>query len=393
MVSIMRQVSIRGQVSIMRQIQAKLLVCLSLFFALSGQAAVQSKGTRAELATAKTESWNSRFALPTAEALNSFITPKINGKEGTLILAFTDGKHHVFRTYGSVTSPAGTSDQNTLFEIASITKVFTSLVMVDLWKDNKLSFDDPVEKYLPQDVVVPKQNGKSITLFQLSTHSSGLPRDPDNLDQYVKYGKPEFHEFLARCKLESNPGTKYSYSNAGYRLLGEALEFALQESYEPALIKRILTPLHLDDTRIVLPEDKIPRLAQGRSEDGKKVPNAPTSGGPGGGLKSSAEDMLRFLDACIEPVNETPGSIRASECIAESCKHRFRINSNESSCLGWLRNNKQDSYNKYGLMHGFSTCIEFSPKDRIGIAVLSSTAQIDAEALLKELRKRLLRRA
>ena len=364
-----------------------MLLCLVTTFLLSAGCAY-AKEQKASSDSTKSD-WTSVCKLPEQHALNSFITPMMNGAEGTLIIAFTDGKHHVCRAYGDASR---TADQDTIFEIGSITKVFTSLLMIDLWKDGKLNLDDPVEKFLPQDVVVPKLNGKSITLFQLATHTSGLPANPDNLDRYQKYGKVEFHEFLSRCKLESAPGSKYSYSNTGYRLLGEALEFALQKPYEEALTEHILNPLQLDDTRITVPEEKISRLAQGYGPDGKKVPNSAQTGGPAGGLKSTAENLLSFLDAAIAaprasvPKAGSPDAI--TDLIAESCKHRFEISRDLSSCLGWLRSNREDCYYKNGQIHGFSTCVEFSARKRFGMVVLSSTLQINAEALLKKLRKR-----
>lgn len=319
-------------------------------------------------------------ALPTGEETSKILSPLVEGVSGGLVVGFTNGQQHRVYGFGKLSNAKNsTPDEKTIFEIGSITKVFTSLLLADMYRQRKLSFDDPVRKFMPPDLIVPELNGRQINLFQLATHSSGMPRDPDNLQKYAKYGKDEFHEFLRSCKLKSAPGTQYLYSNAGYRLLGEALENAANMPYEDLLRERVLSPLNLKDTKIILDDDSINRFAQGYGKDAKPIPNAPITGGPAGGLKSTANDLLLLLDAAMMQKKNPLESD-----FAQMCKRRFNCEPGESACLGWFRHNKSDSYGKLGQIHGFSSCVEFSPSKGVGIVVLSSTLQLEAARVLQK---------
>ena len=315
-----------------------------------------------------------------AENVNRELGPLLNGVRGGFVIGFTNGKNHKVYGFGSCNEGKEIRpDGNTLFEIGSLTKVLTCILMADLERDNKLSFDQPVHNYLSADIPVPELNGRRLTLFQLATHSSGMPRNADNLDQFVKYGKEPFHQFLGRCKLESLPGTKYSYSNAAYTLIGEVLENAGGKPYEELLAQRILQALQMNDTRIVLKDNDIPRLVQSFGKEGQAIAASPLSGGAAGGLKSSANDLLKLLDAAVERSDS-----RIHQDIALTMKRRFHISQNETACLGWFRNDSRDTYGKLGQIHGFSSAIEFSPSKRIGVLVLSSSLQVDAPALMRK---------
>src|SRR6266852_4976476 len=120
----------------------------------------------------------------------------------------------------------GTVDQNdkrplngdTVFEIGSITKVFTSLVLSDMVQHGELTLADPIDKYLPKEVKAPERDGKAITLLDLSTHLSGLPRLPRNFapknpaDPYADYSVDKLYQFLSGYTLPCDPGEKWEYS-------------------------------------------------------------------------------------------------------------------------------------------------------------------------------------
>src|SRR5215207_4834600 len=96
---------------------------------------------------------------------------------------------------------------DTLFEIGSVTKTFTGLLLQDMVERGEMKLDDPVAKYLPRSVSVPTRNGKEITLLQLATHTSGLGRDPDNLEgihgdnPFADYTVEQLYTFLSNYKL------------------------------------------------------------------------------------------------------------------------------------------------------------------------------------------------
>ena len=122
-----------------------------------------------------------------------------------------------------------TVDGDTIFEIGSVSKVFTSLLLADMVNRNEVALDDPAAKYLPDDVTLPERSGKAITLLDLSTHSSGLPPLPTNLkpkdprNPYAGYTVDDLYQFLSGYTLPRDPGSEFEYSNLGAGLLGHLL--------------------------------------------------------------------------------------------------------------------------------------------------------------------------
>src|SRR5215467_7311064 len=147
-------------------------------------------------------------------------------------------------------------DGDTIFEIGSISKVFTSLLLADMVRRKEVSLDDPAARYLPEHVRMPERNGKSITLLDLSTHTSGLPcvagnpkpKDPANL--YAGYTVNDLYEFLSSYTLQRDPGSEFEYSNLGAGLLGHLLAYCAGTDYESLIRMRITAPLGMPDTRI-----------------------------------------------------------------------------------------------------------------------------------------------
>jgi len=131
-------------------------------------------------------------------------------------------------------------DGDTVLEIGSITKVFTSILLADMVEHGEVSLNDPIAKFLPKSVRVPTKDGKEITLVDLSTHTSGLPRLPTNLapkdprNPYADYTVEQLYDFLSKYTLTREIGSKYEYSNLGVGLLGHLLLYdASQPGAEP----------------------------------------------------------------------------------------------------------------------------------------------------------------
>jgi len=201
---------------------------------------------------------------------------------------------------------------DTLFEIGSITKVFTSLVLADMIERGEVKPDDPVEKYLPDGVKVPSRNGKQITLLDISLQSSGLPRLPDNFhitdlaNPYADYDAPRLYDFLAHYSLPRDPGEKYEYSNLAVGLLGHALARRAGMSYEEMVKRRVLIPLEMTNTSITLSASQRQRLAQGHNAVLNPVKNWDLGVLEGAGaLRSTANDMLKFI-AAAAGITENP---------------------------------------------------------------------------------------
>ena len=136
---------------------------------------------------------------------------------------------------------------NTLFEISSLTKVFTALLLADMVHRKELQFDDPIDHYLPAGFRTPQRNGRAITLADLATHTSGLPLFPpitgNSLDALARYTASDLRLWLAGQTLSRDPGAQWEYSNVGYALLGLALANKAGTTYDAQLNRRIIGPM------------------------------------------------------------------------------------------------------------------------------------------------------
>lgn len=208
--------------------------------------------------------------------------------------------------------PAGVSssaalDGGTVFEIGSATKVFTGTLLATMVDSGDVRLDDPVSKFLPPTVTVPARNGKTITLLDLATQTSGLPRLPANLapkdprNPYADYTVQQLYDFLSGYQLPVDSGVRFEYSNAGMGLLGHALGLRASSTFEELVARRVLEPLAMRDTAITLSPTLAARLAPGHDRDGHVAANwdLPTLAGAGA-LRSTVNDQLRFLAANLD---------------------------------------------------------------------------------------------
>lgn len=196
-----------------------------------------------------------------------------------------------------------TPNENTVFEIGSLTKAFTSILLADMVERGEVSPEDTIEKYLPSSVRAPTRNGQSITLAHLATHTSGLPRIPSNLypanqsNPYADYSVKQMYDFLSSHTLGRDIGTKYEYSNYGMGLLGHILALRSGMTYEELIEQRIADELGMPDTRITLTPEMQNRFAKGHNENGAVANwDFPTLA-VAGALRSTAQDLLTFLAA------------------------------------------------------------------------------------------------
>ena len=166
-----------------------------------------------------------------------------------------------------------------VYEIGSNSKVFTSLLLMDMVQRGEVKLDDPVSKYLPKTVHMPARNGKEITLLDLAMHVSGLPRMPSNFapkdpdNPYADYTVQQMFDFLSSYQLTRDIGEKYEYSNLAVGLLGNTLALRAGTDYETLLRTRILQPLGMSSTGIVLTSDMRARLVPGHTETQKRTSN------------------------------------------------------------------------------------------------------------------------
>jgi CubicO group peptidase (beta-lactamase class C family) len=270
-------------------------------------------------------------------------------------------------------------DARTVFEIGSATKVFTTALLVDMVNKGEVKLDDPVAAYLPTNVKVPTRGGRQITLVDLATHTSGLPRLPANLqardpsNPYADYSVPQLYDFLSHCELTRDIGDQYEYSNLGMGLLGHALALRGGKSYEELVTERILRPLHMNDTVITLTGPLRARLAIGHDAAGKAVANwdIPTLAGAGA-LRSTLDDMLRFLQANLD---SDKAGVPALLHTAHVARHGLTT-PNASVGLGWhiMRAFGREIVWHNGATGGYHSFIGFDQKARTGVVMLHNSA-------------------
>jgi serine-type D-Ala-D-Ala carboxypeptidase/endopeptidase len=264
----------------------------------------------------------------------------------------------------------------TVYEIGSISKVFTSLLLADAVQRHEVALSDPISKFLPAKVKVPER-GRAITLQDLSSHVSGLPRLPSNMspkdgsNPYADYSVEDMYTFLSGYQLTRDVGAQYEYSNLGGGLLGHVLSLRAGMDYEALVRARITGPLRMASTAITLSPDMKSRLATGHSALMQPVSNwdLPTLAGAGA-LRSTTNDLLIFLAANLGYV-ESP---LAPAMAAMRAVRRPTGMPTMEVALAWhiLTANGREIVWHNGGTGGYRTFIGFDPAARTGVVVLSN---------------------
>lgn len=223
-----------------------------------------------------------------------------SGALPSLVIGIIDGKESAVFSFGK-------ADAESVYEIGSVTKTFTALLLADAVQAGQATLDDPVGKLMP-GYALPAYGAQQITLKDLVTQHSGLPRLPENMlpkfsdNPYAGYGEAELKQFLARYRMQHAPGARYEYTNLGFGVLGTALATQAGSSYGQLLERRISTPLGLAATGVQLTPAMRARLLPGHGKGGKAVANWDFDALAGAGaVYSNANDMLRYLRAHMRP--------------------------------------------------------------------------------------------
>lgn len=281
-------------------------------------------------------------------------------------------------SYGNSGVPGLALDGDSVFEIASITKVLTSVLLVDMAARGEVAFDDPVSKYLPSAVTL-HEHGAPITLLDLATYTSGLPNMPGDLppnwydlpNPMGNYTEARLFQFLSSYMPKYKPGTHYEYANLGFGLLGIALARRAGRSYEELLIERVCGPLGLADTRITLTGEMRCHLVQGHDMDLKPTQLWDFPAMPGAGCaRSTANNLAGFVKACLgltktplrEPLARLLGTRKTTPLAGTDVGLGWFISSDGKEEIAW----------KSGLSAGCNTFIGFSTRRRRGAVLLSN---------------------
>jgi CubicO group peptidase (beta-lactamase class C family) len=289
----------------------------------------------------------------------------------------------------------GTPDAETMFEIGSVTKVFTALTLARLAVRGTLDLDEPLVELLPPGASVPSRGGEQIRMRHLATHTSGLPRLPKGmlgqvllhpygaqLDPYAECTSETLLEGLARIRLGARPGRRYRYSNLGPGLLGLALAHRAGTEYETLVTREICTPLGLTDTAVAVDGGRSGRLAQGHTRRGKPTPAWQLADLAGaGGLRSTATDLVTFVRAQLDG-----GSGEIAEAIRLCRKVEHRVNGLARFTVSWVhlgwfgrrlgpRLGAQLQIFHDGATGGFSSFMGFDPEKGVAVIVLTNRQQ------------------
>lgn len=311
------------------------------------------------------------------DGLSSLIGREVAG----LALGILSGDETTIREYGRVAP-----DQ--VFPIGSITKVFTAALLADMVQRKEVHLEDPISRYLAPAPKASRPAGPAITLEQLVTHTSGLPRLPRNLmprallnraNPYARYTAGHLQRAVARANVPSSRQHRVVYSNYGFAVLGHVLSLVLDRSYEESVVERVCRPLAMNETVIRLPVELAPRQATGHGKSGRPVPDWDLrTFDPAGGLRSTVEDMLRFLAAHLHPEDAPIGP-----ALELTQRPRRAITPHDHIAMAWHVRRRGDRTVVWhnGGTSGFGSFCAFERQRSIAVVALyNSTPTPEADA-------------
>jgi CubicO group peptidase (beta-lactamase class C family) len=356
--------------------------------------------------------WSDGRAPELEPLIRRHCLPFINqGKTIGLAVAVVTPANATIMTFGRPSLSSGAPTRaDTFFELGSITKTFTGITLAREIEHGMVRLEQPVQELLPPGVELPEA-ARGITLRQLTTHSSGFPRLPANQSRwrifsmllfggnpYAGYTEADLLEGVRTVKLGSEPGMKASYSNFGMMLLGHLLATKAGSSYEALVKQEVCLPLGMTDTTVTLNRNQAPRAAQAYRAVLRCGPllfalrSAPWADGTLGGagaLRSTAADMLKYLQANLRPEGQP-----IEHALRESHHELFREDERTAFGMNWIRTrNKrlgQAMIWHNGGTGGFRSFIGFTEDSRLGVLVLSNSSEdVDdlATGLLREMAK------
>lgn len=331
--------------------------------------------TAAEPAVAQATAWQERATVDSlARAFEA------NQKIPGLVVGTVDSSGRRAFRYGVASIEDSVRlRSSTCFEIGSVTKLFTALLLAEMVQRDTVDLTDPIGRYLPDSVHVPAFEGQPIELRHLATHTSGLPRLPDNFtpsnpaDPYADYTVRELYAFLDGVELSRSPGARYAYSNVGGGLLGHLVARQADTSYVALLRTRVLRPLDLEDTGLPAASNRPgEEHAIGYGMTGRAAYWHWDVLAGAGALHSTPDDLLRFLQLQLRPEKT---SLAAAIRLTHEIRHRS--SDQQAVALGWHVTTTSDGTRTYwhnGGTGGFRSFVGFVPAEEIALVVLANKA-------------------
>jgi CubicO group peptidase (beta-lactamase class C family) len=316
------------------------------------------------------------------DAVAAAVAPYFDAEllSGLVVGLYDAGRREI---YGFGKGPGGAApDGGSLFELGTLTRVYTGLLLADAIQRREVELDAEVAGYLPPGVTVPTRDKVAITLRQLALHGSGLPPLPPSIaarvaaaDPFAGYDEEALYRDLARTQLVFTPGTAIQLSSYGAGLLGFVLGKQAGTGYPRALAARVLGPLELRDTMLAVPAGAAQRRMTGTDDELAAVP--PWTWGAlagAGGLVSSARDQLRLIEAQLDAAAGGKNlPLRHQMRLAQEPQLETGVTASDNAGLGWMIDG-DGRYWQSGGTAGFRAFIGFDPKTRRGVVALASTA-------------------
>ncbi len=309
------------------------------------------------------------------------IGPQITKQQipGIAIAIYYNGQDYYFNYGYADREKKLPVNQNTIFELASITKIFVTTLLAFEVNAANLKLSDPIVKYIPALANTHNLPIDNVQVINLATHTASFPRQMEQFG--VNKGNIKaFFNRLKTWKPQTPIGSQYKYSNVSFGLLGNVLVHATGESLACQLRERITKPLGMNNTYFKLPQEKMALEAQGYHPNGTPAPHYAAANFLGGGaLRSSAADLLTFMKANlgIKVEQATPQLLSAMQLAQQP---HFVVTPKFALGLGWQRVQIKQGLliTKNGGNQGFSTFIGFSPSHKLGVVVLTNKAKANA---------------
>lgn len=328
-----------------------------------------------------------------AEKVDELCQPLIAAEVAVgFVVGVIDGDTTLVRGYGVLErGKDGAPTGDTLYEIGSISKVFTGLLLADAVERGLCKLDEPVQQFLPDGATLRKWRDQPVRLWHLSTHTSGLPRlagmdGGDEQNPYAHFTEPRLLEAVGEANVRWEPGSKYEYSNLAVGLLGYVLTRQNGcASYGELLRRQITGPLQMHDTAVELSPALRERLAPPHDGDGGPAHTwdlAMLAGA--GGIRSSMHDMLKFVRLQL-----APGDSPLAKGVALAQQKRHDGANGIALGLGW--HFARDGVTRWhnGQTGGYHGWLGVVPGKARAVCVLTNTASGDvdvpAERILQHL--------
>lgn len=341
-------------------------------------------------------------AIP--ESIKANIRARINnGENQNIIIGVLDEKGKHFYSYGYVSDKNKIAPKKyTLYEIGSVSKIFTTLALAKADIEKELSLSDPLKEHIPGSVTFDPFENQDIQLLHLANHHSGLPRMPDNMpfsdaaNPFVDYTPELMWEFLAGHTLRRAPGESYEYSNYAMGMLGYILAHKKEMGFDELISQEICAPMKMADTKEKLNQDQLLRVSPGHTGS-KQVKNWDFDALAGAGaIRSSASDMLTFLMYQMEFMT-SPGLTEAIR-LSHRATASTGKDSQDSVALGWHISHGKDTRILWhnGQTAGYHSFLGFDKKNKRGIVVLANNSTsiddigfhyLNPETKLKEIKE------